>query len=307
MSSSYDGKDYEHLVYSIYRSLCEDERFTEVKHNQKLPGPDGDRQIDVLVTHLHAGTNYVTVIECRDFQRKLTVTHIDAFASKLLDVNANKGIMISRKGFSNTARQKAKRLGIELCTVDIATSLLKELVVDIPIVLAVFELSIDVKFLAKNMSNKAIKLVSQNTTTINDTPLRKLIIDDIRSGKVILPDQKQTIEWSTTILQPPYFIRTADGEKLEIEWFFVEVLILPTYLYGRTDDLPDFVSHVQDDNSQLRIFMPPNFRVGLNSSFVRFDRKSDIPAAATGAIPCIIIPDLDNTTISSKALIIKPT
>ncbi len=99
-----DGKQFEAMVHSVYTSFCRDERFSKVERDIRIAGPDGFRQIDVLVTHVHANIEYKTIIECRDFTGKLNVTHVDSFCSKITDVKANKGIIVSRKGFSKPIR-----------------------------------------------------------------------------------------------------------------------------------------------------------------------------------------------------------
>src|SRR5690606_23782735 len=102
----------------IFKKLIKNPAYENVEHNVKLNGSDGTRQIDVLVSSESVGIKFLTIIECRDFKNKLSISSIDGFHSKLVDVKANKGIIISRKGFSSKAISKAKRLGISLCTAD---------------------------------------------------------------------------------------------------------------------------------------------------------------------------------------------
>jgi hypothetical protein len=294
MNSHNNGKGYELLVKYVYEGLCSDERFTEVKHNVMLPGPDGDRQIDVLVIHTHASTEYKTVIECRDYSGKLSVTHIDGFASKIIDVHANKGIIVSRNGFSRTAIQKARRLGIELCTVNSADKLLKELVVEIPVVVLLEEIAINVTFLAKNTNERSVKILSKNTTTVNDIPLRDLLVDELKSGSIQTPKKGITFSWSPTGLTEPYFFRAAGGEKIELAALNVQVQLAPTFLFGKTSDLPDFISHTKDGDPVARVVVPPDFRVGLNESFSVFKHLDDVPASADSVIRCVVIPDVDS-------------
>jgi hypothetical protein len=303
-----DGKGYELLVKYVYESLCSDERFTEVKHNVMLPSPDGDRQIDVLVTHTHASTQYKTVIECRDYSGRLSVIHIDAFASKIADVCANKGIIVSRNGFSRTAIQKAKRLGIEICTVDSAEKLLKELIVEVPVVSVLLEMAIHVTFLMQNTKDRSVKVLSKDTTTVNDIPLRNLLVDELKSGSVQIPRKEITFPWTPVSLTKPYFFRTADGEKLELNALNVQVQLSPTFWFGKTNDLPDFISHTKDGDTVARVVIPSNFRVGFNESFSAFNCLDDIPASADSAIVGVVIPDVDSAKVSTaNAWIFTPS
>ena len=78
------GKPYEAFVKSIYDALTDDERFTSVELDVKLPSPDGPRQIDVLLRSRVAHFEIVTVIECRDYAKRLDITDVDGFISKLV-------------------------------------------------------------------------------------------------------------------------------------------------------------------------------------------------------------------------------
>jgi restriction endonuclease Mrr len=168
MGSVNTGKEYEKMVMSVYSTLCSKEIFSEVSHNVLLDGPDGPRQIDVLVVHEHAKVKYTTIIECKDYRGKINVTHVDSFTSKLLDVKASKGILVCRNGFSKTALQKARRLGIELCLIDNAEKLLKGLIVEVPVVLSVISrLEIESHVIFGNKSDKDIPIRGDMLTVIN--------------------------------------------------------------------------------------------------------------------------------------------
>ena len=291
-----DGKDYEAMVLTVYRALCKDETFSDVQHNVKLQGPDGERQIDVLVTHEHANVKYLTVIECKDYRGKLNVTHIDAFASKLVDVKASKGILVSRSGFSKTACQKAKRLGIELCMIDSAEKLLKELITEIPVVLAVIhniQLSTQVFF--GNKTDRSIPIDPRNFAIINDRPLRELMIEELKGGQIPIPSTSCEITWSPSDLKPPFFIRDFNSNILEIEWFRVIVSIDIAFYVGKADDFPDFITHIQQGDEKVRVFVPPEFRLGFSSALTRYNNKSDIPVQVSKGIPCLIMPELENS------------
>ncbi|WP_153772558.1 restriction endonuclease [Pseudomonas sp. MNR3A] len=297
MKAKNDGKFYESMVFWAYTSLCKDERLTSVERDVKVPSPDGPRQIDVLVKHEHAGVIYTTIVECRDYSGKLNVTHVDAFASKLADVKASKGILVSRKGFSKTAVQKANRLGIGLCIVDSADTMLKELVIEVPAIIKVVHPSLQVKTLMKNNSVER-KVAASAFTTINDIPLRNLVIQELREGVINIPEEPITLDWKPSSLNPPFFVRDADGFQVEVPWFTVTLHINIWYLFGHTNNLPDFVSQTHLGNSTHNVFIPSRFKIGLNQSFVRYEKYSKIPCNHNETIVGAFIPDTD-TPISS--------
>ena len=129
------GKKFEKLAESIFKQLIKNPNYETVEHNVLLDGADGKRQFDVIVKSENVGINILTVIECKDYNKKVPISIIDEFHSKLLDVNANKGIVISRKGFSSKAISKAKRLGITLCIADETENDNWQSILDLPIVL----------------------------------------------------------------------------------------------------------------------------------------------------------------------------
>jgi hypothetical protein len=133
MTKTNTGKKFEKLTESIYKKLVVDSRFESVEHNVFLNGPEGPRQIDVLVTKTIGDIKFLTVIECKDYKDNITIETIDGFHSKLVDIKASKGIMVTRKGFSKKTFAKAKRLGITLCTAQEALSPKWKLDIDAPV------------------------------------------------------------------------------------------------------------------------------------------------------------------------------
>lgn len=308
MSKQNDGKTYEAMVLTIYRALCRDESFSDVQHNVKLQSPDGERQIDVLVTHEHANVKYMTVIECKDYSGKINVTVIDAFASKLVDVKASKGILVSRNGFSKTAYQKAKRLGIELCMIDYAENLLKQLITELPVVVAVIQsIQLVSQVFFGNESDHPIRIYQHSLSIINDRPLRELMFEDLKMGKIPIPPESCEMLWSPTNLKSPFYIRDGNGNMLEIEWFRVTLKIEIEFYVGKANDFPDFITHIQHDDDKVRVFCPPKFRLGFSSNLTRYNNKSDIPIQMSEGFPCLIMPELtDAVEGESKLMLFRP-
>jgi hypothetical protein len=273
------GKEYEKMVMTVYSALCNEEVFSEVRHNILLDGPDGPRQIDVLVVHEHAKVKYTTIVECKDYRGKINVTHVDSFSSKLLDVKASKGILVCRNGFSKTALQKAKRLGIELCLIDNAEKLLKGLIVEVPVVLSVI------------------------SSLINDKPLRELLIEELRSGELPIPTKSCQLSWIPSSIKPPFFIRDGNMNLIEIEWFKVDVSVTIDFYVGKANDFPDFVAHLQEGDKNVRIFVPPEFRLGISKALTHFKDKTDVPLRGSEAVTCLILPPTDKPTTAEYRVI----
>lgn len=106
-------KEFEQLVYQLQQQFSGD---AEVVHDATLPGEDSktNRQIDILVKRTVGQYPIVIVMECKDYKRAVDVKEVEAFATKLKDVKAHKGALVSGKGFSQAALETAKRHGIDM-------------------------------------------------------------------------------------------------------------------------------------------------------------------------------------------------
>jgi hypothetical protein len=70
------------------------------------------RQVDVqLIDPKHY--DYIA-FECKDYSRPLDVPIIEAFHTKLMDIGASKGAIVSNSAFSQAAQNMADKLGIDL-------------------------------------------------------------------------------------------------------------------------------------------------------------------------------------------------
>lgn len=114
-----DGKAFEILAKDLFELLSKADPNTSVEGPRVfIDSPDGPREFDLVLRSKVSNLDILTVIECRDYSRKLNVSHIDGFKAKMDDVRANKGVLVSRKGFTGTAIRKARRVGISLFVAD---------------------------------------------------------------------------------------------------------------------------------------------------------------------------------------------
>ena len=107
------GKSLEVLVASIERALAHNEKVS-VQSPAHLPDRiTGDlREHDILITVEGSHHKATIAIECRDRSRKITLNDVEGFWSKCQDTGIGQGIVVSPKGFSKSALQKAKHRGI---------------------------------------------------------------------------------------------------------------------------------------------------------------------------------------------------
>jgi len=91
------GKPYEAFVFELYQALNQEKRFKSVELDVKLSGPEGLRQIDVLIRYEVENKELLTFIECRDYANRLDIKYVEQFHSKLMVFKA-KGVLNSGKG-----------------------------------------------------------------------------------------------------------------------------------------------------------------------------------------------------------------
>jgi len=110
-------QNYERLVKDIYETLGKAAGVEIECWGAKCKIKDRDgicRQIDVVTKHSDGVNQYRTLISCKNWDRKIGSPHVTEMAKLVDDTDANKGVIVSAKGFSEPARKKAKANGIGL-------------------------------------------------------------------------------------------------------------------------------------------------------------------------------------------------
>ena len=57
------------------------------------------RQIDISIRFDQGFYDYLTIVECKDYDRKVSIDRIEAFRAVIEDVGAQKGIMVRPRVF----------------------------------------------------------------------------------------------------------------------------------------------------------------------------------------------------------------
>lgn len=204
------GKTFEKAVEDIFKLMYHDfPGRTTIEQDVKLPSPDGPRQFDVVIKIRIPDGELTTVIEGRDYATKLNVTYIDGFNSKMTDVNANKGIMVSKLGFTKGAILKAKRLGIELYALNDAKSF-DEFKLEVPVLIE--EVSpVDIELLFKieidELKKASDMAYFDENITINQTDIFKLINKSWDNGTLIVKIAEDYQEVHLPKIDSPYFLK----------------------------------------------------------------------------------------------------
>lgn len=108
-------KRFEKVVTGVNMLACEG---AEVKFNDHIISKKTGRrrQVDVSIRFKQGFSDYLAIIECKDYTRRVPVRDVEAFSKKLEALGADKGIMVSRMGFQEDARKTAEADGIDLFT-----------------------------------------------------------------------------------------------------------------------------------------------------------------------------------------------
>ena len=99
-------RDYEEEIFNIFRKEYPN---ADVILNTKKRGLYSkiDRQIDILIEDYIAGNRMTIIVDGKFFNKKIDVKNVESFIGMLEDVGAHKGLLISQKGFSKSAINRA--------------------------------------------------------------------------------------------------------------------------------------------------------------------------------------------------------
>ena len=116
-----DWKEYEIYITRHFKKLFPE---TSIQQNVRRKGlmSKTDRQIDILIEGRVAGIKLSIIVDCKYFNKKVNVRHVESFLSFLRDLKASKGIMITNNGYSQAAYNRATNdsQDIELRILDFA-------------------------------------------------------------------------------------------------------------------------------------------------------------------------------------------
>ncbi|WP_454044679.1 restriction endonuclease [Cellulosimicrobium sp. Marseille-Q8652] len=102
-------KEYQEESAAFFRTLG-----LEAETDKHLEGVRGGHDIDVVVRSRRAGLDQLWVVECKHWKRRVSKLHVSALAEIVRNVGADRGLLLSEKGFQAGAGQVAYRSNITL-------------------------------------------------------------------------------------------------------------------------------------------------------------------------------------------------
>jgi hypothetical protein len=243
------GKDFENLTAEIFEALRSNPQYESVEKNVKVAGSDGDRQIDVLLRGKVGPFDNITIVECKDYNKLVNITTVDALDSVKRDINADKAVLVSRKGFTKKAMQKAKRLGIRLCTAHSAAN--EKWKFDLEIPFSITELSVETiqpNFLSPAPVNNINDLIFTN---VCDIPLHQIVGEIWNKNEIEYVDGCN--EYSLAIGIDNTWIRRKNGEKFKVLLREITVTIKRNYYFGLFNNLESskLLKYIEDDTGSV--------------------------------------------------------
>jgi hypothetical protein len=109
---------FQHLILKLEQAFAgPGERVLESVELEEYPD-SSLREIDTLIEGQVAGHPIRVAVECRDHARPQGKEWIDQLCGKYRDLNVSEVVAVSRSGFTRGAREKAKKVGIRLYTLE---------------------------------------------------------------------------------------------------------------------------------------------------------------------------------------------
>lgn len=113
MTSKSKWVEFEKLVQMIQKSLAPE---GQVTHNEFLKGKSNvEHQCDVVLRSKVGQFPFLCVIECKQWKKRVGLEVVKGFVSKVNDIGAHHGMIVSEVGFSKKALKFAKQNNIALC------------------------------------------------------------------------------------------------------------------------------------------------------------------------------------------------
>ncbi len=238
------GTEFEILAKDIFDLIAKDEPSTNIEGPKVfLNGIDGKREFDLVIRTRAAGLEFLTVVECRDHGKKLDVTHVDGFHSKMMDVKASKGVLIARHGFTGTAERKAERLGISLYVGYDSKRVSRHLSQDgFGIPLIIYEIR-EVELGAVSLSahlEAGNSYPRDMANHVNDKSLEEHLRSAFFNG-LLKPERTHDFQvWDPLKLGEEVYVRDTSGQKVPVSKLTVQIKILKVTTYwGYFHELPN--------------------------------------------------------------------
>jgi len=106
--------EYQKLILSINKHLSHTDAVVTESRMLWDCEFETDREVDICIEQVVAGTPVIVGIECTDLSRPLGPQKVEALHAKHKNLGIHKTIIVSKSGFTRTVEAFAKKRGVEL-------------------------------------------------------------------------------------------------------------------------------------------------------------------------------------------------
>lgn len=189
-----DGKAYEVFVQKMQQAILDAEPYAAqknitVEHNKILCDRcNCRRQFDIYWEYEMGGYTYKNVIECKDYERGVSIEKIDSLIGKMHDLPGVRAIIATRVKFQEGAKQKAAANNIDIIIVrdeneqkdwlqEDGTHLIKEIHINVSMKLPIQIMKFNPIFDLQWANEHGIKEFSINSTDA------EILLENVETGK----------------------------------------------------------------------------------------------------------------------------
>lgn len=99
-------KDYEKDIYQQFKDMYPK---AEITYDAKVLGRYSkvERQVDILIEDYAAGESITIMVDAKFFGKNIDVKDVESFIGMMQDIGADKGLLITQKGYSKAAISRA--------------------------------------------------------------------------------------------------------------------------------------------------------------------------------------------------------
>jgi hypothetical protein len=102
-------KDYQEETAAYYRALG-----LSAQTDQRIDGARSTHKVDVAVRGYRAAVEFLWIVECKYWNRRVSKSAVATLSSIVQDVGADRGLILSRRGFQPGATALAQKSNITL-------------------------------------------------------------------------------------------------------------------------------------------------------------------------------------------------
>lgn len=106
-------KDYQEATAAFYRELG-----LSAETDVSIDGVRGEHSVDVAVRGHRAGVEFLWIVECKFWDRRVPKATVATLSAIMLDVGADRGIILSRRGFQSGAPAMAQKNNMTLTSLE---------------------------------------------------------------------------------------------------------------------------------------------------------------------------------------------